>query len=41
MTYDMTHQQTFQDIKDFWFGEVIFLLHRSKNILKAFLKFTC
>ena len=22
MTYDMTMQQTFQDIKDFWYGEV-------------------
>ena len=27
MAYDMTVHQTFQDIKDFWYGEVTYILY--------------
>ncbi len=36
MTYDMTVQQTFQDIKDFWYGEVTYVYNLG---IKIFLKF--
>lgn len=36
MTYDMTMQQTFQDIKDFWYGEVSCLLSLGVKVLGEF-----
>lgn len=40
MAYDMTAYNTFNDIKEFWFGEVTIRKFRSKSMLKAMLSST-
>ena len=32
MAYDVTNEQSFQDIEDFWMGEVAYLAFRWKSL---------